>query len=200
MTGPANVDPPSRALLAVVLAAVPVAATIVGLAFLPHPRGAGDERREIDRGALGAALRKEAPKPSSPVDAILGGRVRIHGADLPTEPVSRGTTLKATLYLECLAELDRDWQIFVHIDGKGFEHRIGADHFPVGGKFQATMWKRGDVIADEWTKAIASNAPAGSYDVWIGLYLGNDRLPFSSGDPSLHDGVNRVRIGTIQVE
>jgi hypothetical protein len=134
------------------------------------------------------------------VEAELGDAVRILGADLPEAALSRGARLAARFYFEPIGDLDRDWQIFLHIDARGGSYRIHGDHFPVKGKYQTTLWQRGDFIADDWTTQVPRDAPGGVYDVWLGFYIGEERLEWSGGTPSHHDGKNRVRVGTIVVE
>ena len=191
---------PQKLLLAALLAVVPLTSTAVGAVFLPRPQAAAEERRTVDRKSLGDAVSKTPPQPTSKVDAVLGDRIRVHGADAPTTPVERGSKLSVRFYFEALADLDRDWQIFVHVDHRLSEYRINGDHFPVEGRYATTLWQRGDVVADDWSRGLPLDAPAGTYDVYVGFYIGNDRLPFSRGDAKVNDGSNRVRVATITVE
>ena len=191
---------PSEAAKWAVAASVPALAFVVGALALPHPQPVSAEKEDVDRESLGAAISRIKPTPKSAVDADLGDSVRVLGADLPPEALSRGARLSVRFYFECTAELERDWQMFVHIDAKGGSYRIHGDHFPVHGKYQTTLWKVGDFVADDWSTIIPRDAPDGAYDVWIGFYVGDDRLEWSGGNPTFHDGQNRVRVGTITLE
>jgi hypothetical protein len=188
-----------RALVVAVLLAVPVASTVVGALAMPRPVSAADSA-ETARARAPTAVSSTKPTVTSPVDVVLGNKVRVLGADLPTSPVARGGKLSARFYFEAMGELDRDWQVFVHVDARGASSRINGDHDPVGGKLPTTLWQKGDVVTDEWSRSVPLDAPAGTWDVYVGLYLGNERLPVTSGDASTHDGQNRIRVGTLTIE
>ncbi len=183
----------------IAIIALPVIAFLVGGVFLPRPDGAGDARKPVDRGALSAVVTKTKPVPKKVVEATLGG-VRLLGVDLPTEKLGKGSSIKGTLYFETVSALTRDWTVFVHIDGKNAEFRIHGEHPPVGGQFPTTLWESGDFIVDKWDARVPLDAPPGTYTVWVGFYEGDDRLPFAAGEPSLHDGSNRVKVGTVVIE
>lgn len=194
-------EPPREQLQrwAVVLA-VPVVAFVVGAIALPRPSASGASRPGGSAEQLAGVVSRAPPQPRSKIDAVLGNAVRVHGADLPSAAVASGDPLTLRCYFESLAGLDQDWQIFLHIDAKLGSFRIHGDHFPAGGRYSTTLWQKGEVIADQWTGTVPRDAPAGSYDVWLGFYIGDDRLPFTGGDDAVHDGVDRVRVGTIQVK
>lgn len=180
--------------------AVPALCFVVGAVFLPRPTSATEARSRFDRAQLGDAVSRTAPTPQVKLDATLGERIRIVGADLPTEPVKQGRGLGISFYFSPEREMDRDWQIFVHIDREGASYRIHGDHFPAGGAYPTSVWQTGEFIRDRLDKLVPIDAPPGRYDVFIGFYIGDDRLPFSGGNRSLHDGTNRVRVGQIRVQ
>lgn len=179
---------------------MPILSFVVGAIALPRPVPVSAEKDGVDREALGAAVSRIRPSPKSVVDAQVGDSIKILGADLPAAAKSRGSTLSIRFYFEGLAEMERDWMIFVHIDGKSASYRIHGDHFPVKGKYQTTLWQVGDFVADDWSTLVPRDAPAGVYDVWIGFYSGDERLEWSGGNASFHDGKNRIRVGSIVIE
>ncbi len=179
---------------------VPALSFVVGAVALPHPKPVSEEKESVDREALGAAVSRIRPSPRSTVDAELGDAVKVLGADCPQDALSRGARLSCRFYFEDTAELDRDWMIFVHIDARRGSYRIHGDHFPVHGKYATTLWQPGDFIGDDWSSTVPRDAAPGVYDVWIGFYIGDERLPFSGGDPAAHDKDNRVRVATLVVE
>ena len=181
-------------------ASVPVLAFIVGAIALPRPVPVSAEKEDVDRESLGAAVSRIRPQPKSAVNAELGDVVKVLGADLPEAALSRGARLSIRSYFEALGEMERDWQIFLHIDAKTGATRLHGDHFPARGKYQTTLWQPGDFIADDWSMIIPRDASAGVYDVFIGFYIGEERLQWSGGTASAHDGKNRVRVGSIVIE
>lgn len=184
----------------VVVVAVPVTALVVGLLALPHPRGIAATQQAFDRAALGAAVSTTAPTPQRPVDVTLGGAIQIRGADLPTAALSPGARLTAKLYFGVTAPVADDWQVFVHVDADEGSHRMNGDHWPVRGNYRTTLWQRGEFVVDGFDVVVPTSAPSGTYTVWVGLYHGDDRLPFSGGDRSATDGDNRVKVGTVVIE
>ncbi len=183
----------------ITVASVPVFAFIVGAIALPRPLPVAAEDGDMDRQSLGAAVSRIRPQPKTPIGAELGDVVAILGADLPEAALPRGARLAIRLYFEGKGQMERDWQIFVHIDGKNGAGRLHGDHFPVRGKYPTTLWQTGDFVADDWSMVIPRDASTGAYDVYVGMYLGDERLAFSGGNTTAHDGTNRVRVGSIVV-
>lgn len=183
-----------------VVLVVPLVAFVVGIIALPRPVAVGGARPADGAAELAGVVSKTAPQPRAKVDAVLGNAIRVLGADLPVTAVARGDRLTLRCYFESLAGLDEDWQIFLHIDAKQGGYRMHGDHFPAHGRYSTTLWQKGDFIADDWADAVPRDAPSGSYEVWLGFYIGDNRLPFTGGDDAAHDGVDRVRVGTIQVQ
>ena len=182
------------------VASVPALAFIVGAIALPRPLPVAAEKDDVDREALGAAVSRIRPTPRASVDAELGDVVRVLGADLPAAALSRGARLSVRFYFEGTGEMERDWQIFVHIDAKAGSSRLHGDHFPVRGKYQTTLWQVGDFVADDWSMIVPRDAAAGVYDVYVGFYIGEERLEWSGGTATFHDGKNRVRVGAIVIQ
>lgn len=193
-----SLPPAPKALEWAVILLVPVVVFLVGGVFLPRPLPAEVERRALDRSRLGDVVSTTRPSPKTPADAVLGGALRFIGADVP-EQASPGSRATIDFHFEVLKELDRDWQMFVHIDRREGPYRIHGDHFPAEGKYQTSLWQQGEFVKDHFVKLVPFDAPKGTYDVWVGFYIGDDRLPFTGGDKALHDGENRVRAGVLQV-
>lgn len=183
-----------------VVGSIPALAWVVGALALPHPMPVAAEKDGVDREALGAAVSRTRPTPRTAVNAELDDVIRILGADLPEAALSRGSRLSARFWFEAMGELDRDWQVFLHIDARQGGYRIHGDHFPANGKYPTTLWQRGEFIADDWSTIVPRDAPTGVYDVWLGFYIGEERLGWSGGMPTSHDGNDRVKVGTLVIE
>lgn len=182
-----------------IVAAVPALAWVVGAIALPEPQSARDGSGGEDLGARSPAVSRVRPTPKVPVGAELGGTVRVLGADLPTAPLARGDRLGCRFFFEALGEQEDDWQLFIHIDSKAAPYRIHGDHYPADGRHRTNLWERGEFITDDWSTTIPSDAPAGRYDVWLGFYIGDDRLDWTGGPPSNHDGKDRVLMGSVEI-
>lgn len=186
-----------------VIVAVPVLSYVVGLVALPRPTGVLVEQRDFDRSTLGTAFSTTPTTPRRVVDLTLGGAVVVRGADLPEAALSRGARLPLKVHLGVTAALDGDWQLFVHIDLREGTFRIHGDHWPLRGQYKTGLWLPGEFLVDTWEGTVPMDAPAGDYDVWVGLYRGDERLPVSTtatANPRAFDDDDRVNVGSVTVE
>jgi hypothetical protein len=154
---------------------------------------------ERDVNPLRLYVSDRAPTPSHPLSINFDNKVELIGWDAPAAIGSR-QEFKLKLYFKVNAPLPGSYKIFVHIDGAGT--RINGDHVPLDGKFPTNYWVVGSYITDEHTIKPGDNntgaAPnSGPYQVYMGMYLGAERLKVVSG-PS--DGDNRARLGGITVK
>lgn len=107
--------------------------------------------------------------------ARLGDSVRLLGYGLERE----GSTIKLTIYWQALARVERSYTVFTHlVDGN---NRIWAQHdgLPQDGAAPTPGWLPGEVLADKHTLVLKPGAPAGEYQLVIGLYdaASGQRLP-----------------------
>lgn len=180
--------------------ATPVLAFVVGTIALPRPQGVVAEQTTFDRKAVADVVKTTAPPVRVPVGAVFGGAIELRGYDGPQTALSRGARLSSTLLFSAVGDVDSDWQVFVHIDAAesaGF--RINADHWPAAGRYRTGLWQQGEYVVDRFEQTIPMNAPAGVYDMWVGLYRGDTRLPVTTPGGRV-DTENRVRVGQIVVE
>lgn len=193
------IEPRRRWLLVL---ATPALAWTVGAIALPRPRGVVAEQVAFDRSTVKDAVSTTPTTPRRPLDVTLGGVVRLTGADLPDAALSRGSRLPVGLHFSVLGAVDSDYQVFVHIDAQGLStpFRIHADHWPVGGRYRTGLWQAGEFVVDRFEQTVPRTAPGGVYDVWVGLYRGDTRLPVSGGDTRLSDGEHRLKVGQIVIE
>jgi hypothetical protein len=154
---------------------------------------------ERDLNPLRLYVSETAPSPMHPLSINFGDKVTLVGWDAPATISSR-QDFKLKLYWKVNAPLPGSYKVFVHIEAGGT--RINGDHLPLEGKFPTNYWVVGSYITDEHTVRPGDNhtgaAPnAGVYQIYLGMYLGAERLKVLSG-PS--DGENRARIGTLVIK
>jgi hypothetical protein len=195
-----SIPPAGKALQWAALLFVPALSFAVGLSFLPTPKGVEAARKSRDNDSLAEYVSKTKPSPNTPTDVVLQDQLRFLGADLPKEPLSKAGRMEIKFYFEVLKELDRNWQMFLHIDRQEKPYRIHGDHWPADGRYQTVLWQKGEFITDTHKQLVPIDAPPGTYDVWFGFYVGDTRMRFSSGDSTRHDGGNRINAGTIRVK
>jgi hypothetical protein len=119
----------------------------------------------------GATVQK--PSPEQTRSDNLENLVTLLGYDLSLE----GGTLELTLYWRCDARLPADYTTFVHVrDGTGgVTGQPGTilaqmDRPPVGGAYPTSLWDPGEIIRDTVQIPVPPQAPAGDYEVIVGLY------------------------------
>lgn len=182
--------------------ATPALAWAVGLLALPRPQAVAAQQAAFDRSTVADVVSVTPTLPQTKADITFGGVIHLRGADIPDAALSRGARLGITLHVAPVAVIDGDWQVFVHIDPQGgaATTRINADHWPAGGRYRTDLWQLGEHIRDHFEQTIPRSAPAGVYDVWVGFYRGETRLPVTSGDRRNVDTDNRVKVGSIVIE
>lgn len=181
------------------LLSLPVAVYLIGFVFLPRPSSTEADRARVDRSKLGDVVFALRPTVEREVGITLGKAVHLLGADATRGPLQRGDIVELSVYFEVLRELDRDWRMFLHIDAQGGGYRIHGDHAPLGGRYPSSLWRKDEYLKDRYTTFVPLDATPGRYDIWVGFYIGDERMPVSEGPASSHDGENRVRVGTLEI-
>jgi hypothetical protein len=138
-------------------------------------------------------LRVDVPPPAEPshfiVDGTLGDVVRLVGYDLsPPDPVTVGSTLALTLGWECLAKMEQDYTVFVHLAGDGGRPLAQVDSQPLSGTYPTSFWNVGERLADPYLLTVPSSVPPGEYRLLTGMYLmaTRERLPTVDGRDAIH--------------
>ncbi len=156
--------------------------------------------------------------PAHPLDVRLGASIALIGYDLvkaqspspkpqspspkPQSPSPNLPIYQLTLYWHCLAPVQGDYTIFVHVvHADGGPGIFGQqDSPPLHGTYPTSRWRPGQTLADDFELTIRADAPAGAYTLAVGLYdpITGARLPATdaTGNP-LGD---HVRFGTIEVQ
>jgi hypothetical protein len=156
-----------------------------------------DEGME-DLNPLARNVLQAKPDIGHPIRAEFAEGVALLGFDISPEIPSIGGEIELTLYFEALKKIEKNWQIFIHVDGHGHEfHRINGDHFPVDGLFPTSQWLPGDIVRDQVKLKVPIEFTASRYTIYLGFYIGDRRMTVKPGFPQ--DGGNRVRAGTIEM-
>ncbi len=138
-------------------------------------------------------LHVDVPPPAEPSrlieEGILGDVVRLVGYDLSSpDPVTAGSTLALTLTWECLAEMEQDYTVFVHLAGGDGQPLAQVDSQPLSGTYPTSFWDLGERLADPYLLTVPSGAPPGEYQLLMGMYLlaTRERLPAGDGEDAIH--------------
>jgi hypothetical protein len=181
----------------------------VGLYDANHPDDGPLEVLDAARNVVGTSVTLDyllvdilpLPSPTQPVtEGNLGGVVRLVGYDpeVPARLVP-GSTLSLTLTWECLATMETDYTVFVHLVGADGHPVAQADGQPLGGNYPTRFWNVGEYLADPHPLALPADLPPGEYELRVGMYLlsTEERLPLlDSEGKALSDGISlgRVRV------
>jgi hypothetical protein len=93
-----------------------------------------------------------------------------------TESPQPGGIVYLTLYWQAQEPVAQKYKVFTHLLGEVYN--INSDNFlwgqqdnePVNNTRPTTTWRSGEVIVDSYAIPIDAQAPAGSYQIEIGLY------------------------------
>ena len=157
--------------------------TAVLLSDVPNP----DDQAHISENVL-----TQLPAGTEEVNVRFGQHVVLLGWRMARAPVDRGEAAAITLYWQVDGPVTRDWEIFVHgEDPTGIAKRLRADHIPMGGLYALGQWHVGEIVADTFDMSVPRRYGASHFDVWIGLFSGDERAPAMQSP--LVDGRNRAR-------
>jgi len=106
----------------------------------------------------------------------FGGRMRLLGCELggsrpPRVGYRPGETVVVTLYWQALADMERDYYVFIHLLGREGELVGGVDAYHGFGTYPSSLWKVGEVRRDTYLVRIKEDARAPTLcRIDVGLY------------------------------
>jgi hypothetical protein len=126
----------------------------------------------------------DPPEPAVEVGANFGDQATLVGVDAGASQLSAGETLTARLHWRAESEFDQNYTAFVHLIGPDGLLYGQVDQVPGAGAYPTTGWLPGEYLTDEYAIPIAENAPAGPYQIEVGLYDPDTgrRLPVTPPD------------------
>jgi hypothetical protein len=169
------------------------------VACLPKPESVKEHRENFDRESIrGSLLLETPPLEMKRIDAEFG-KAKLLGYTTQPESPQPGDRVTIKLYWTATAPMAEDYQVFVHGDAIGGNaSRIHADHFPADGKYPTDVWREGDVVVDTFTMWIPPGYGPKQLGIYVGLYLGNYRVPLSAKGLVASDNENRSQAITLQ--
>ena len=113
---------------------------------------------------------------------LLGFRMA-DGADGQHLVLSPGDTLHLSLYWQADGRTDTAYTVFTHLAAPDGQVYGQWDNPPVRGTYPTTEWQPGDRIVDQYEIPIDAAAPAGDYQLLVGMYdpVCGARLPVLAG-------------------
>ncbi|MBN1872666.1 MAG: protein kinase [Anaerolineae bacterium] len=107
----------------------------------------------------------------------LNNQIILEQAQVSQLELHSGEMLPVTLRWRCIKALDRSYKVFIHVQTMDFQLITQQDIEPVNGIRPTNTWTPGEIINDPHQLPIPDNTPAGTYQVRVGLYDPEDRLP-----------------------
>jgi hypothetical protein len=137
-----------------------------------------------------------------PIGADFDGKIKLLGIDVHPREWKPGSEVTITWYFECVAAMERNYQVFVHLDHSGSSPaRQGMDHHPVRDLYQTSRWKVGEIIRDRQKVRLRSNFPGGKALLLAGFWDPSTgrRLVLRNGDVVKNDGDNRIHVAELEI-
>ncbi|MDM8518997.1 hypothetical protein QUF64_03055 [Anaerolineales bacterium HSG6] len=149
----------------------------------------------------GWARNFERPQPQLELEADFAGLATLIGLDVSASVLNQGEILNSQLYWQVDGEFDQDYTAFVHLIGPDGLLYGQVDQTPGAGAYPTTGWLTGEYISDGYTILTDINAPAGDYQIEIGLYspTTGDRLPLNCNLEMCDSINNRVLLDGITI-
>ena len=144
------------------------------------------------------AERPPWPAPRVSAYAEFANSIELLGADYP--PVLRRPgKIDLKLHFRVNQKPPPGYKVFVHFDSPGNPRLLG-DHAPLGGAFPTSHWLPGEYIKDFVEVDVPlMTTPAGTYTLLVGFWPGGERQRLKITGGNINDGVDRARVGSIDV-
>ncbi len=143
--------------------------------------------------------------PQHPVAAVWAEQLGLIGYDTDRPAYTPGERIVLTLYWQSLAPTAVDYTVFTHLLGPphpatGSAVWAGDDHEPGLASYPTSAWAAGEIIVDEFVLNIPPDAPAGQYDLEVGLYQLQTMQRLSLSQANIEAGADYVILGSIIIE
>ena len=141
----------------------------------------------------------DSSPPRQAVDYQIGEAIRLAGYDLDDTQFQAGDTVHLTLHWQATAPVDRDYTTFTQLLGPDFQLHGQLDGQPVNNLWPTGRWQSGDHLSDRYDIPIDANAPAGEYQILVGMYdlQTGQRQPVTQSEAPVPD--NAIYLTTITV-
>jgi len=130
--------------------------------------------------------------PRSPLQGVFGGQAALVGYTVLADRVESGQGVPLVLFWRAQQPMQKEYTVFTHLLG-GDNPRTHTplwgqrDSPPCSGGYPTTRWGIGETMAEDFLIVVDKDAPAGLYQIEVGLYEldGGARLTLPNGDDHL---------------
>jgi hypothetical protein len=114
---------------------------------------------------------EDIPVEAHRLDVNFGDKIRLLACQLDKGAVKRGDPLSITLYWQPLAEMEQDYNVFLHVLGREEQVIAQVDTYPGMGSYPTSLWQVGGVIKDTYGMYVLPESKAPSrFRVEVGVY------------------------------
>ncbi len=134
-----------------------------------------------------------------PMHVNFADLIMLDEALVPQRPFHPGDSIPVTLRWHAIQPVPTDYTVFVHLIKPDLVTLINAaDSGPVNGAMPTSQWQVGEIVVDPHLVTIPEGTPPGTYQIRIGLYNAEGRLPVvDSGETTVQD--NSVFISNVDI-
>ena len=131
-----------------------------------------------------------------PIVNSFDDKIAFLGYDIDTRDVKAGEKFHIKYFWKALAEVDINYTVFVHITDINDTIRFQHDHAP---PVKTSLWKKGDILMEEYDALVPPTVDEGSYFMRIGLYNKQTGARLSIVSGQFIDGEKRAIISRINI-
>jgi 4-amino-4-deoxy-L-arabinose transferase-like glycosyltransferase len=161
---------------------------------------------EVEGKVEGPVLLSEAELGGIPhrLNVTFGGKARLLGYEASDEETRPGESVEVTLYWQSLAEMDKDYTVFVHLLDENDLVIAQRDTYPGLGTYPTRLWRVGDAFADRYVLNLPATvfAPCTArFEVGLYDFASGERLAATGADGQpLGDNVRFHQIAVLPRE
>jgi hypothetical protein len=134
-----------------------------------------------------------------PLDIRLGPDVSLRGYQIVSQSVSPGQILSLSLDWQALAQLDRNYKVFVQLLSSEGQLVAQRDGQPLDGFRPTSIWRRSQEITDRYGLLLPDTLPPGAYQLVVGMYDGETGQRLKVSGRSVPAGADVVPLTEIRV-
>jgi len=119
------------------------------------------------------------------LDVTFGDKARLLGYEADDEETRPGESVEVTLFWQSLAEMDRDYTVFVHLLDENDLVIAQRDTYPGLGTYPTRLWRVGDAFADRYVLTLSPTVftpCTGRFEVGLYDFASGERLPVTGSD------------------
>jgi hypothetical protein len=135
-----------------------------------------------------------------PMDTNLGGQILLKAYEIPLLQYKAGEAVNLTFFWQAIAPPSEDYHVFIHLTTPQGGIVSQIDTPPQGGG-PSSSWSVGEMIIDQYQLPIPVTAVPGDYQIRIGFYNPNTKVPLPILEPGRGepDNLGALILRSIQV-